>query len=350
MPKVKLRKRKEVEEEEAELEEVRHKAKKEKKHKRNDADEENVPMAALPLWVPAMQVAAQQAMVMQGLWPMQMTRPMMPQPFLQAPAQYGWFPVGPQVAVPRGPQPRAQWPMPTGRSSGPARATGMQSRAVPPPSPAESVPEADPNAAADSDGSASSDSSGTSSSSSSASQAVQAEPEAEAQAVSDPYQLNIPPLDAPKTKAATSSTDAPAAAASSTVANKAVALQAHAAQAAPAATTPGVEANAATPAEDEADEAEGIPSLLGGSLANAAKAQRNQKKSISFKLQGAKEAMAAAQKVTDLEAELKAVRARKQNVRDATTQTVRNPLQDGEKVTVWRLRPRGMESFPHFPK
>eukprot|EP00971_Amphidinium_carterae_P120252 2382683-Amphidinium_carterae.1 len=275
-------------------------------------------------------------MVMQGLWPMQMTRPMMPQTFFQAPAQYGWFPVGPQVAVPRAP--RAQFPQP-GRSPGPVKSAGVLSRAVPsPPPPAETVPEAENTGVADSDASGSSDSSGTSSSSSSASQPAVAEAAAEAAMLAE---APTKKQDAAKTKAATSSGDVPQ------PQNQAVPVQAHAAQGVPASTTPG---SAATPAEDEADEADGITSLLGGSLAHAAKSQRQPKKSISFKLQGAKEAMAAAQKVTDLEAELKAVRAKKQNVKDASTQTVQNPLQDGEKVTVWRLRPRGMESFPHFPR
>jgi len=72
---------------------------------------------------------------------------------------------------------------------------------------------------------------------------------------------------------------------------------------------------------------------------------------ISFNIQGAKEAMAAAQaQVQALEA-VEAVRKRRLNTRDASTQTVRDPeRQDGDIVTIWRLRPRGMESFPHFPR
>merc|ERR1711920_111255 len=45
-----------------------------------------------------------------------------------------------------------------------------------------------------------------------------------------------------------------------------------------------------------------------------------------------------------------AERVRRLNTKDASTQTVRDPENDGEIVTIWRLRPRGMESFPHFPK
>lgn len=71
---------------------------------------------------------------------------------------------------------------------------------------------------------------------------------------------------------------------------------------------------------------------------------------ISFNMKGAKDSMAAAQAKVQAEEAIAAARARRQNTRDASTQTVRHPEQDGEIVTVWRLRRRGMESFPHFPK
>lgn len=72
---------------------------------------------------------------------------------------------------------------------------------------------------------------------------------------------------------------------------------------------------------------------------------------ISFNIQGAKTAMAAAKAQVEAEEAVAAVRARRLNSRDASTQTVRDPEnQDGDIVTIWRLRPRGMESFPHFPR
>jgi len=69
---------------------------------------------------------------------------------------------------------------------------------------------------------------------------------------------------------------------------------------------------------------------------------------ISFNIQGG--SIAAAQAKTQVEEAIAAERARRLNTRDASTQTVRDPENDGEIVTIWRLRPRGMESFPHFPK
>jgi len=75
------------------------------------------------------------------------------------------------------------------------------------------------------------------------------------------------------------------------------------------------------------------------------------RKSISFNLQGAQKAMAAAQANLQVQAAVEAARQKRLNVKDAATQTVRDPeRQDGEIVTIWRLRPRGMESFPHFAK
>lgn len=72
---------------------------------------------------------------------------------------------------------------------------------------------------------------------------------------------------------------------------------------------------------------------------------------ISFNIKGAKTAMAAAKAQVEAEEAVAAVRARRLNFRDASTQTVRDPeSQDGDIVTIWRLRPRGMESFPHFPR
>lgn len=72
---------------------------------------------------------------------------------------------------------------------------------------------------------------------------------------------------------------------------------------------------------------------------------------ISFNMQGAKKAIAEAQAQVQVEEAVAAARARRLNTRDAATQTVRDPeTQDGDIVTIWRLRPRGMESFPHFPR
>merc|ERR1712151_710265 len=72
---------------------------------------------------------------------------------------------------------------------------------------------------------------------------------------------------------------------------------------------------------------------------------------ISFSLGGAKAAVAAAQAQVQAEEAVAAARARRLNTRDASTQTVRDPeSQDGGVVTIWRLRPRGMESFPHLPR
>jgi hypothetical protein len=69
---------------------------------------------------------------------------------------------------------------------------------------------------------------------------------------------------------------------------------------------------------------------------------------ISFNLQGG--AVAAAQAKVQVEEAVAAARARRLNTKDASTQTVRDPEKDGDILTIWRLRPRGMESFPHFPK
>jgi len=70
---------------------------------------------------------------------------------------------------------------------------------------------------------------------------------------------------------------------------------------------------------------------------------------IAFNIKGG--AIAAAQAKVQVEEAVAAARARRLNTKDASTQTVRDPeRQDGDIVTIWRLRPRGMESFPHFPK
>jgi len=72
---------------------------------------------------------------------------------------------------------------------------------------------------------------------------------------------------------------------------------------------------------------------------------------IAFNIQGG--SIAAAQAKVQVEEAVAAARARRLNTKDASTQTVRDPEhqdQDGAPVTIWRLRPRGMESFPHFPK
>lgn len=71
---------------------------------------------------------------------------------------------------------------------------------------------------------------------------------------------------------------------------------------------------------------------------------------ISFSLQGAKSSIEKAQSCRQAEEAVEAARAKRLNTRDASTQTVRDPEQDGDIVTIWRLRPRGMESFPHFPR
>lgn len=70
---------------------------------------------------------------------------------------------------------------------------------------------------------------------------------------------------------------------------------------------------------------------------------------ISFNIQGAKEAMQAAKAQKEVEQKVAAVRERKMNTKDATTQTEKNP-EAGGIVCIYRYRPRGMESFPHFPR
>jgi len=68
-------------------------------------------------------------------------------------------------------------------------------------------------------------------------------------------------------------------------------------------------------------------------------------------MQGAQKAMAAARTKVQVQTAVEAAKAKRLNVKDAATQTVRDPeRQDGEIATIWRLRPRGMESFPHFAK
>lgn len=74
---------------------------------------------------------------------------------------------------------------------------------------------------------------------------------------------------------------------------------------------------------------------------------------LSFNLAGAKETMAQAQEKVKAEVAVAAVRARRLNTRDAATQTVRDPEsqdQDGGSVTIWRLRPRGMDNVKHLPR
>lgn len=73
--------------------------------------------------------------------------------------------------------------------------------------------------------------------------------------------------------------------------------------------------------------------------------------SITFNMQGAQKALAAARTRVQVQSAVEAAKAKRLNVKDAATQTVRDPeRQDGDIVTIWRLRPRGMESFPHFAK
>ncbi|CAJ1394178.1 unnamed protein product [Effrenium voratum] len=72
---------------------------------------------------------------------------------------------------------------------------------------------------------------------------------------------------------------------------------------------------------------------------------------ISFNMEGAQKALAAARTRVQVQTAVEAAKAKRLNVKDAATQTVRDPEhQDGDIVTIWRLRPRGMESFPHFVK
>mmetsp|Transcript_46838 Transcript_46838/g.109645 ORF Transcript_46838/g.109645 Transcript_46838/m.109645 type:complete len:210 (+) Transcript_46838:20-649(+) len=72
---------------------------------------------------------------------------------------------------------------------------------------------------------------------------------------------------------------------------------------------------------------------------------------ITFNMQGAQKAMAAARTKVQVQSAVEAAKAKRLNVKDASTQTVRDPeRQDGGFETIWRLRPRGMESFPHYAK
>lgn len=71
---------------------------------------------------------------------------------------------------------------------------------------------------------------------------------------------------------------------------------------------------------------------------------------ISFNVEGAKQAVAAAQAVKEAEEAVEALRAKRMNTRDACSQTEADPLRNGDYVALWRLRPRGMASFPHFPR
>lgn len=72
---------------------------------------------------------------------------------------------------------------------------------------------------------------------------------------------------------------------------------------------------------------------------------------ISFNIQGAQKAMADALARVQVQVAVEAAKAKRLNVKDASTQTVRDPeRQDASNMMIWRLRPRGMESFPHFPK
>merc|ERR1719265_1816332 len=71
---------------------------------------------------------------------------------------------------------------------------------------------------------------------------------------------------------------------------------------------------------------------------------------ISFNVEGAKQAVAAAQAVKEAEAAVEALRAKRLNTRDASSQTEFDPLKNNDYVALWRLRPRGMASFPHFPR
>lgn len=76
---------------------------------------------------------------------------------------------------------------------------------------------------------------------------------------------------------------------------------------------------------------------------------RPQPGKISFKVQGFA-GFQGAKSCREVEEAVAAARAKKLNTRDAGVQTVRDPEADGDYVAIWRLRPRGMESFPHFPR
>lgn len=70
---------------------------------------------------------------------------------------------------------------------------------------------------------------------------------------------------------------------------------------------------------------------------------------ICFNLEGAKSTIAAAQAKVQAEEAVAALKARRANTRDASTQTVRDPEREGDIVALWRLRPKGMEA-PKPPK
>mmetsp|Transcript_13434 Transcript_13434/g.29449 ORF Transcript_13434/g.29449 Transcript_13434/m.29449 type:complete len:507 (-) Transcript_13434:21-1541(-) len=107
---------------------------------------------------------------------------------------------------------------------------------------------------------------------------------------------------------------------------------------------PRAAATAAAPATQESDDDDGL-------LVRPKPRPPPKPGKISFSMKGAKEAFSAARAQVQVEEAVAAARARRLNAVDASTQTVRDPLsQDGDIVTIWRLRPRGMESFPHFPK
>eukprot|EP00746_Dinoflagellata_sp_MGD_P081901 gnl/MRDRNA2_/MRDRNA2_32538_c0_seq1.p1 gnl/MRDRNA2_/MRDRNA2_32538_c0~~gnl/MRDRNA2_/MRDRNA2_32538_c0_seq1.p1 ORF type:complete len:595 (+),score=161.85 gnl/MRDRNA2_/MRDRNA2_32538_c0_seq1:51-1787(+) len=80
----------------------------------------------------------------------------------------------------------------------------------------------------------------------------------------------------------------------------------------------------------------------------AKKLQPKKTGGISFNMKGT--AMAQAQAEAKVRQAVAKAAAKKANSRDAATQTVRDPLHDDGQVIVWTLRPRGMESFPHFSR
>lgn len=103
---------------------------------------------------------------------------------------------------------------------------------------------------------------------------------------------------------------------------------------------PQLPESAASPSVDPADEEDVL-------LPRPKPPPRQMK--ISFNMKGAREAIEAAKAQVQAEEAVAAAKAKRLNTCDASTQTVRDPERDGV-VTIWRLRPRGMASFPHFPR
>eukprot|EP00927_Polykrikos_kofoidii_P039758 TRINITY_DN34071_c1_g3_i1.p1 TRINITY_DN34071_c1_g3~~TRINITY_DN34071_c1_g3_i1.p1 ORF type:complete len:340 (+),score=70.36 TRINITY_DN34071_c1_g3_i1:56-1021(+) len=72
---------------------------------------------------------------------------------------------------------------------------------------------------------------------------------------------------------------------------------------------------------------------------------------ISFNMRGANVGVAAAQTQVNMREDVAAARANRLTFRHASTQTERDPEnQGGDIVTIWPLHPRGMETLPRFPR